>query len=163
MQSATRYDGALMLFEGKENDVTIAWTPGHTGIQGNEKADILAKSGSALNCSGPEPFISIPYASCRAAIKDWSVKRWRTSWIERKDCLRTKENVGWASPQLTQRLLRLKRPRINEVLQVLTGHCNLQKHRCTMGHDVSSTCPKCNLEEETPNHHVGECTYYQAL
>ena len=32
-----------------------------------------------------------------------------------------------------------------------------------MGHDVSSTCPKCNLEEETPNYHVGECTYYQAL
>ena len=144
---------------GKDNDVTIAWTPGHTGIQGNEKADILAKSGSALNCSGPEPFISIPYASCRAAIKDWSVKRWKTSWIERKDCLRTKENVGWALPQLTKRLLKLKRPRINEVLQVLTGHCNLQKHRCTMGHDVSSTCPKCNLEEETPNHHVGECTY----
>ena len=55
---------------GKDHDVTIAWTPGHTGIQGNEKADILAKSRSALNCSGPEPFISIPYASCRAAIKD---------------------------------------------------------------------------------------------
>ena len=34
---------------GEDNDVTIAWTPGHTGIQGNEKADILAKSGSALN------------------------------------------------------------------------------------------------------------------
>ena len=148
---------------GTDNDVTIAWTPGHTGIQGNEKADILAKSGSALNCSGPEPFISIPYASCRAAIKDWSVKRWKTSWIERKDCLRTKENAGWASPQLTERLLRLKRRRINEVLQVLTSHCNLQKHRCTMGHDASSTSPKCNLEEETPNHHVGECTYYQAL
>ena len=32
-----------------------------------------------------------------------------------------------------------------------------------MRHDVPSTCPKCNLEEETPNHHVGECTYYQAL
>ena len=148
---------------GKDNNVTIAWTQGHTGIQGNEKANILAKSGSALNCSGPEPFISIPYASCRAAIKDWSVKRWKTSCIERKDCFRTKENVGWASPQLTQRLLRLKRPTINEVLQVLTGHCNLQKHRCTMGHDVSSTCPKCNRKEETPNHHVGECTYYQAL
>ena len=87
----------------------------------------------------------------------------RTSWIERKDCLRTKENEEWASPQLAQRLLRLKRPRLNQTLQVLTGHCNLQKHRSTMGHDVSSTCPKCNLEEETPNHHVGECTYYQAL
>ena len=105
---------------GKDNDVTIAWTPGHTGIQGNEKADILAKPGSTLNCSGPEPFISIPYASCRAAIKEWSVKRWKTSWIEQKNCLRTKENVGWISPQLTQRLLRLKRRRINELLQLLT-------------------------------------------
>ena len=32
-----------------------------------------------------------------------------------------------------------------------------------MEHDVSSTCPKCNLEEETPNHYVGECTFYQTL
>ena len=54
---------------GKNNDVTIAWTPGHTGIQGNEKADILAKSGLALNCSGPEPLIFIPYASCGACNK----------------------------------------------------------------------------------------------
>ena len=34
----------------KDNDVTIARTPGHTSIKVNEKADILAKSGSALNC-----------------------------------------------------------------------------------------------------------------
>ena len=116
----------------------------------------MAKSGPALNCLGPEPFISIPYASCRAAMKDWSVKRWKTYWIERNDCLRTKENEEWTSPQLAQRLLRLIRPRLNEVLQVLTGHCNLQKHKSTMGHGVWSTCPECNLEEETPNHHVGE-------
>ena len=32
-----------------------------------------------------------------------------------------------------------------------------------MGHDVSATCPKCNIKEETLNHHVGECTYYQSL
>ena len=72
------YDGpgtGIILGRPKDYDVTIAWTPGHTGIQGNEKAGILAKAGSALNCLGPEPFISIPYASCRAAIKDWSVKR----------------------------------------------------------------------------------------
>ena len=31
---------------------------------------------SALNCFGPEPFIPIPYASCCAAVKEWSVKRW---------------------------------------------------------------------------------------
>ena len=148
---------------GEDNHVTVAWTPGHTGIHGNEKVDTLAKSGSAFNCFRPEPFVPIPYASCRAAIKDWSVERWKTSWIERKDCMSTKENVEWASPQLTRRLLSLNRSRLNEVLQVLTGHCNLQKHRKTTGRDESPTCPKCNLEEETPNHHIGACTYYQTL
>ena len=83
---------------GKDNHVTIAWTLGHTGVQGNEKADILAKSGSALNCLGPEPFIPISYASSRAAIKDWSVKGRRTSRIERKDCLRTKKYVEYNVP-----------------------------------------------------------------
>ena len=79
------------------------------------------------------------------------------------DCLRTREYVEWALPQLTQRLLSLKRLRLNEVLQVLTGHCNLHKHRKTIGYNVSLTCPKCNLEEETPNHHAGEYNYYQDL
>ena len=97
---------------GKDSDVTIAWTPSHTGIQGNEKADILAKSRSALNCLGPKPFISTPYASCRAAIKYWSVKKMENILDRMKELLRTKENVGWASPQLTQQISRLKRPRL---------------------------------------------------
>ena len=33
---------------GKDNEVTVARTPGHTGIQRNEEADILAKSRSPL-------------------------------------------------------------------------------------------------------------------
>ena len=100
-----------------QNNTVKSSTPGHTGIHGNEKADTLAKSGSAFNCFGPEPFVPIPYASCHAAIKDWSVERWKTSWIERKDCLSTKENVEWASPQLTRRLLSLNRSRLNEVFK----------------------------------------------
>ena len=67
--------------------------------------------------------------------------------------------VGFAP--INSRLLSLKR--FNEVLQVLTGHCNLHKQRKTIEHDVSSTSPKCNLEEETPNRHVGECNHYQDL
>ena len=33
---------------GDSDDVTITWTPGHTGIYSNDKAGVLAKSGSAL-------------------------------------------------------------------------------------------------------------------
>ena len=69
-----------------------------------------------------------------------------------KGLYENKRKCGAGITTLTQQLLCLKRLKLNEVLQVLTGHWNLQKHRSTIGHEVSTTCPKCNLEEETPNH-----------
>ena len=83
---------------GKDNDVTIAWTPGHTGIQGNEKADVLAKAGSALNCLGPEPFISIPYASCRAVITELECQKMANILDRTKGLLENKRKcrVGFA-------------------------------------------------------------------
>ena len=48
-------------------------------------------------------------------------------------------------------------------MQVLTGHCNLQRYKKTAGRAESSLCPKCCLEDETPNHHVGNCKLYQDI
>ena len=53
----------------KQNHVSIAWIPGHAGVHGNEVADCLAISGSKLKIYGPEPFISVPYASCVGTVK----------------------------------------------------------------------------------------------
>ena len=110
-------------------------------------------------------FIIVPYASCVSTVKDWSTDRWKSMWNKRKDCLRMKESVGWTSSRLTMRLLHLKRPQLNRVVQVLTGHwhCNLQRHKKTTGRPESSLCPKCSLEDETPNHHVGNCKLYQTI
>ena len=66
-----------------------------------------------------------------------------------------KESVVWTSSRLTIRLLILKRPQLNRVVQVLFGHCNLQRHKKATGRTESSTGPKCSLEDEAPNHHVG--------
>ena len=74
-----------------------------------------------------------------------------------------KECVGWTSSRLTIRLLNLKRPQLNRVVQVLTGHCNLQRSKKTTGRAESSLCPKCSLENETPNHHGSNCKLYQDI
>ena len=148
---------------GKQNHVSIAWIPGHAGVHGNEVADYVAKSGSKSIMYGPEPFITVPYASCVSTVTDWSTARWKSMWNKRKDCLRMKETVDWTSSRLTIRLLNLKRPQLNRVVQVLTGHCNLQRHKKTTGRAESSLCPKCSLEDETPNHHVGNCKVYQDI
>ena len=60
---------------GKQNHVSIAWIPGHAGVHGNEVADYLAKSGSKSKIHGPEPFSTVPYASCVSTVKDWSTDR----------------------------------------------------------------------------------------
>ena len=141
---------------GKQNHVSIAWIPGRAGVYGNEVADYLAKSGSKSKIHGPELFITVvPYASCVSTVKDWFTDRWKSMWNERKDSLRMKESVGWTSSRITIRLLNLRRPQLNRVVQVLTGHCKLQRHTKTTGRVESSFCSKCSLENETSNHHVG--------
>ena len=74
-----------------------------------------------------------------------------------------KESVGWTSSRLTIRLLNLKRPQLTRAVQVLTGYCNLQRHKKTTGRAESSLCSKCSLEDETPNHKVGNCKLYQDI
>ena len=55
---------------GKQNHVSIEGFPGHAGVHGNEVADYVAKSGSKSKMHGPEPFITVPYASCVSTVKD---------------------------------------------------------------------------------------------
>ena len=59
----------------KDNHVSIAWIPGHAGVHGKEVADYVAKSGSKSKIHGPEPFITVQYASCVNTVKDWSTGR----------------------------------------------------------------------------------------
>ena len=147
----------------KQNYVSIACIPTHAGVHGNEVTDYLAKSRSKSLVHGPEPYILVPYASCVSTIKDWFTDRWKSMWNKRKHCLRMKESVGWTSSRLTIRLLNLKRPQLNRVVQVLTGHCKLQRHKKPTVCAESSLYPKCSLEDETPNHHVGNCKLYQDI
>ena len=106
-------------------------------------ADHVAKSGSISKVHGPEPFITVPYASCVSTVKDWFTDRWKSMWNERKDCLRMNKSVGWTSSRLTIHLLNLKRPQLHRVVLVLTRHCNLQRHKKTTGRAESPLCPKC--------------------
>ena len=95
---------------------TYAWIPGHAGVHGNEVADYVAKSGSKSKRHGPEPFITVPHASCVSTVKDWSTDRRKSMWNERKDCLQMNESAGWTPSRLTIRLLNLKRPQLNRVV-----------------------------------------------
>ena len=63
---------------GKQNHVSIAWIHGHAGVHGTEVADYLAKSASKSKMHGPEPFVTVPYASCVSTVKNWFTDRWKS-------------------------------------------------------------------------------------
>ena len=42
------------------NNVQLIWEPGHSNIQGNEKADQLARHGAPQSFIEPEPVLGVP-------------------------------------------------------------------------------------------------------
>merc|ERR1739842_76216 len=52
----------------QNNQVKLMWVPGHSNIDGNEEADILAKSGAFKVWEIPEPAVPISYRKCRLEV-----------------------------------------------------------------------------------------------
>merc|ERR1712215_585788 len=144
----------------QNNQVTLMWVPGHSDIEGNEEADTLAKTGAHKEWELPEPAIPVSYRRCRLAVRWWMESEHDKIWKQMNTCLHTKNIIRTSDKIPSKSLLKLSRNRLRQVLQVLTGHGNLAKHRHKMGKAQSPLCPKCQEAEDTPQHYVGECPAY---
>jgi hypothetical protein len=51
--------------------VELFWVSGYCGVEGNEKADELARMGSDSQFCGPEPCLALPTTVAKSKIKDW--------------------------------------------------------------------------------------------
>ena len=145
----------------QNNQVTIMWVPGHSDIDGNEEADTLAKSGAYKLWEIPEPAVPISYRKCRLEVRYWIEKEHAKVWYQTDTCLHTKEIIRTSDKIPVKSLIKLSRTKLCQVIQILTGHGNLAKHRHKIGKAQSPLCPKCQDAVETSQHYVGECPAYQ--
>ena len=136
------------------------WVPGHSDIDGNEEADTLAKTGAHKVWEIPEPAVPISYRKCRLEVRYWIEKEHARVWNQTDSCLYTKGIIRTTDKIPTKSFLKLSRIKLCQVIQILTGHGNLAKHRYKMGKAQSPLCPKCHEAEETSQHYVGECPAY---
>jgi hypothetical protein len=131
--------------------------PGHRGTVGNEKADALAREGSANTFIGPEPVFGITKTTAHKSISAW-IKLHQTHWTNMAGHRQSKLIMGKPSQSLAADVLQLSRTQIRVVTELMTGLCNLRKHLHTIGIFKENPVYRlCNEEEETTFHIVFEC------
>lgn len=147
---------------GGSNKVTILWVPGHEGIEGNERADELARKGAESDFVGPEPMFGISESTRKAIVREWLFQRHKERWQECEGCRHTKLFCSGPSVNLSKSLLDLGRRDIKRVIEAVTDHCGLNKHLFDIGCAENPKC-LCGYGAETGSHVISDCPRYRWL
>jgi ribonuclease HI len=141
-----------------QNDVILAWVPGHFGILGNEEDDRLARRASGLPLQGPEPALGIPRCSVRETIRAWTMKQHLCSWRYLTGHRYGKLFISGPCRKRADDLLKLSRHQLKIVVAILNGHAPVRKHLLTMSlFEGDPTCRFCRKEVETVQHIICCC------
>ena len=132
---------------GNHNDLEIRWIAAHSGLWGNEKADELAKQGTSSDtiqsCPIPQSYIKmqINHKVTRLNEANWNANAPKhTSMILGKKQATIRKNLNTT--------LINNRKKYRTAVQLITGHCGLNKYLNKMRKVPSAICPKCDYEEE---------------
>jgi ribonuclease HI len=142
----------------ENNSVTLVWVPGHSGIEGNEMADSLAREGSSKRPITSEPVIPLSKSWFSANLQKWCLIAHSTYWNEINSCRQTKLLIKKPlSASECNSLLALKRPALRGLIGAITGHFYFNKHLNRMGLSQSPFCERCKEYEETAFHLICLC------
>ena len=136
------------------NKVTICWVPGHSGIEGNEKADELARLGSSTQMLGPEPFCGISWSTVKSEISSWITVLRKQYWDNHVGLRQSKNLIN---PYLLGDTCKLSRTDLRGLFGFLTGHYPVRYHLNKMTLSDETICRLCLEEDETTEHILCEC------
>uniref|UniRef100_A0A8D8R8S3 RNase H type-1 domain-containing protein n=2 Tax=Cacopsylla melanoneura TaxID=428564 RepID=A0A8D8R8S3_9HEMI len=141
------------------NKVNLEWIPGHSGLQGNEAADLLAREAAEKSFIGPEPVLAVPKCLVRCSTREWVMNEANKIWRNSSGMRHSKLTLAGYSKKLTQESLSLNRDKLRLIVSLLTGHGPLRKHlhRLGLARGEPINCRLCGLEEETDTHILFKC------
>jgi ribonuclease HI len=64
----------------EHNRIQLVWVPGLLEINGNERANQLARQGSSHPLIGPEPALGISAKVARGVTRDWTSRKHEEQW-----------------------------------------------------------------------------------
>ena len=156
IKSTTVRDCTKALNEiSSENIVRLMWVPGHSDVEGNHIADMLAKQGANLHIS----YLSknpIPLSAAKLKIQELGEEKWLEKWNSISSNKVSK--TLWPRLQLrfSKFILTLDRSSLKRIVQALSGHMTVGRHALRMGIPSHPTCLCC----ETPAEEVDSFHYW---
>jgi len=140
------------------NKVTLRWIPAHSGYEGNEVADQHAKRGSN-NDGATSVKLPIPRCVCYAALRRKTLDAWTA--LYRHDPP-NHFSMMWRD-KFAAELAKMGKRDLRVATQILTGHSTLNSHLSKLVNTVQPLCPRCEVENETVTHLLGQCPLFWQL
>ena len=137
--------------------MTLLWSPAHSRIDGNEKADALAKRGTLSKMYGPEPFLPLCEKKCRFICNTWLQESIKRRWNGTIQCSNTRSFMASPSAKTASQLLSLDKLRFSYTVGILTGHIRLNAYLKRIQVRDDPDCDFCGRGEETSIHFLCNC------
>jgi hypothetical protein len=131
--------------------------PGHSSFQGNIEADKLANMGADRITLGPEPHCFVASNHIKSELQLKLINKAKQQWLSTKGQTHSKALITGFDKNKSNVIINLNRDKIRTLVRILTGHCRLNKHLCTMQIGDMHLCRFCLDAHETPIHLITEC------
>jgi hypothetical protein len=119
------------------------------GIDGNEKANQLARQCSSRPFIGPEPALGISAKIAREVIRGWTNRKHTEYWQSILGQRHARDFLKRPSARRAGELLSLNRNQLRILTGLFTGQCHLRGQLFKLGLVDSPECDRCKQASET--------------